>query len=424
MIGALAGILTTGLALTGFSSQASADPASTSTYGQLVAVGSDTLQDFGNGLSTALGNVSGTSTLKLASYDATGSSTIQTRSGGVSFTRPNGSGDGVKALSASAQGTIWGGANLSGQVDIARSSSKYTTSTVSALAYVPVGVDAVTYATSSDSAIPSGILEGDVSQDGVGTWDSETGTVHPADLTLRNIFQGNGYLEGTISSVTYKFYSGAGNPADGSGYTKLNVYVPQSGSGTRSFWASTLGFSNSSLPAGVSDTFGLYNPDTEVTTTTDVQEHNGLVVTKPEAATETEQAEQGNQNWETAIVPFSIAQYVAQTNAAEGTLSGVTDRRHGAELNSVGNVAPTSGGALNSSFPIKRDVYFVATTARLTNPTTDADRLLAKFLINSGTADIPWIGSTALQSTITNYGFGTGTADTLGAIAGYNSYQS
>ncbi|MFE3034664.1 Ig-like domain repeat protein [Streptomyces canus] len=137
-------------------SPASADPTPAGTFRQLVGVGSDTTQDVLNALAgdtvngtdytpTAVKSASGA---RVSSYDAvvTGSTTIQTRSGGPVFQRPNGSGSGRTALSMSLTGDLYPnpqvGVGIKGQVDFARSSSGPSASG-NALTYIPFARDAV-----------------------------------------------------------------------------------------------------------------------------------------------------------------------------------------------------------------------------------------------------------------------------------------
>ncbi|MFI6338540.1 Ig-like domain repeat protein [Streptomyces sp. NPDC050535] len=137
-------------------SPASADPTPAGTFRKLVGVGSDTTQDVLNALAgdvvngtdyapTAVKSASGAG---VASYDAivTGSTTIQTRSGGPTFTRPNGSGAGRTALSMALTGDLYPapatGVSVKGQVDFARSSSGPSVSG-NALTYIPFARDAV-----------------------------------------------------------------------------------------------------------------------------------------------------------------------------------------------------------------------------------------------------------------------------------------
>jgi hypothetical protein len=346
---------------------ANADPTSpnpTSESGEvaLVGVGSDTIQDLFTGLTQSVTDKSGNQVF--ASYDATGSAQIKTRVLGQQFDRPNGSGPGLNALKSAAVGSTVpdNGANVvlhGSDVQFSRSSSYNSTTLASGGRYaqIPIAVDAVTYATSGSvtTKVPSGIAQG-------GTPSTATGTTAAPDpLTLSNIFGGKGYLSGVVNGTTYQFYSGAGASSDQANWPKLDVFVPQSGSGTRNFWytALTLG-SNTALPAGVLDT---YNGGTTN------EEHDGSAI----------------QSDAYGIEPFSIAQWTAQShtgtiNSSYGT--NITDRRHGVLLNSVGSVAPTVSGALNTAFPISRPVFVDVEFAQLKiNPL-----LQAVFVSNSNFA--------------------------------------
>lgn len=149
---ATVGVTLSGIAL---ATPANAEPVSNS----YSIVGSDTLEDvvgaLANGTSITGSTVRSTVNLtSIGSFDATGSAYITTKSGGVRFGRPNGSGDGVKALSRSidgaayTSGTVGGpaGVVIANQVDIARSSSGGTVNTSGELLYVPFGRDAIAYA--------------------------------------------------------------------------------------------------------------------------------------------------------------------------------------------------------------------------------------------------------------------------------------
>lgn len=151
---ALVGVTVSGLAL---ASPANADPVANS----YVLVGSDTLQDAGNALANGT-SITGPRVRSAASdgttigsFDAFGSPAIQTKSAGVYFARPAGSGDGIKALSRSIDGAPFSvsgnttpAISITGAVDIARSSSGpgANADTNGPLAYVPFGRDAVSYA--------------------------------------------------------------------------------------------------------------------------------------------------------------------------------------------------------------------------------------------------------------------------------------
>ena len=330
----------------------------------LVGVGSDTIQDLFTGLTQSVTDNSGSQVF--ASYDATGTATITTRVLGQTFTRPNGSGPGLTALKSAVAGSTTpdGSTNVvlhGSDVQFARSSS-YNNTTLSSsgrYAQIPIAVDAVTYATSGSvtTQVPSGITEGSAPAAAAGTIAS------PDALTLDNIFNGDGYLSGVIGGTTYQFYSGTGASSTPATWPKLDVFLPQEGSGTRKFWytALDLGYAETVLPPGVLDTYIPAGTSTPVTN----EEHDGSAI----------------QSDPLGIEPFSIAQWSAQSHAA--SILNVygfneVDRRHGVLLNSVGSVAPTVGGApgigtLNTAFPISRPVFVDVEVAQLKiNPLLEA----------------------------------------------------
>lgn len=128
-----------------------------------VAVGSDTLQDVMNALangtkvtgsnvrSTASGQTFGNFDAVEAHFANANTVKIQVKAGGPKITRPNGSGDGKTALSRSIDGAAYKGDTITGQIDIARSSSKGTENASGALWTVPFGRDALTYAYKLDT---------------------------------------------------------------------------------------------------------------------------------------------------------------------------------------------------------------------------------------------------------------------------------
>lgn len=120
--------------------------------------------------------------------------------------------------------------------------------------------------------------------------------------------------------------------------------IPQPNSGTRDFWSDTVGIDSDNPPACVSDV----NGDGQL-----VQEHDGRSLTRA-----------------SDLMPYSIAQYIAQTNSAD---TGVVDRRGQSQLQAVGGQDPVVGGEMNAAFPVNRDVYNVFQTSRLTE--TDIDRV-------------------------------------------------
>lgn len=317
---------------------AQADPPA-GVHRTLVAVGSDTTQDVLNGLGNTIAdpNPTGSSDGNLiASYDATGTTPIQTRDSGCSIARPDGSGAGVNALKAD----ITAGTHC---IDFARSSSG--PNATGSLTFIPFAVDGVTLAVRTGSTIGS-------------------------DVSLQSVTRAYNCQNETTGAAL--------NPAAGvlptiNGVT-VHPLVPQNGSGTRKFWASKLGFSASPLPWCVSDVAKNGNQ---------VQEHNGNALQRTVAVDGSED-----------VMPFSIAQWIAQSNH---TTTGVTDRRNGAVLESVGTVQPIVSGKLNTSFPITREVYNVIPDSRLAET-------LIKNTFETSTSKV-----CKATSVINLYGFGTDT---------------
>lgn len=325
----------------GAAGAANAEPVGSPTFRSLAGVGSDTTQDLYNGLSQVITNAGGTKLL--GSYNATNPTTgavndpITTKSGGTTFDRPNGSSQGVSALkSAKDTTTVFRGTNLvSTDVQFACSSSAATTwIPAGAYSYIPIALDGVTYAKSASGAAPSNIPLGtstgqDSDGDGI------------LDLTLRNIYTRNATT--TLENAAGTTFT-VGNQASGA---QIVPFKPQSGSGTLSFWTTALGGSLGSI---VSDTY------TDGSGSHSVQEHDGSVTA---AVTN-------------AIMPFSIAQHIAQGNSTTiASEYGITvaDRRHGAVLGQINGVAPLVSGALNTAFPVVRPVFTVVEYAELATNT-------------------------------------------------------
>ncbi|MFJ9345466.1 Ig-like domain repeat protein [Streptomyces sp. NPDC101237] len=203
-----AAVVAGGLAL---ASPAYADPTPAGTFRQLVGVGSDTTQDVMNALAGDTVNgktyadkaVKSTAGAGLASYDAIGSATIQTRSGGPSFNRPNGSGPGRTALSDSLTGDKFNDTTVSGQVDFARSSGGPSNLVGNALTYIPFARDAVGVAV-----------------------------------------RGTG-LDSLTKDQLFDIYKAGGTRTLG-GQT-LHPVLPQSGSGTRKFFLAAIGLTEGTV---------------------------------------------------------------------------------------------------------------------------------------------------------------------------------
>lgn len=174
---------------------ASADPPAgvTPAATDIVAAGSDTIQAFDNGLSTAY-NATGPAS-KFYSWDATGTSPITPKAGASSIARPNGSGAGISTLNSTTDATL----------DIARSSRGPNTGSTDW--FIPFAVDAV-------------------------GWSAFTGGNAPANLTSAE-------LKG-IYNCTYTTWDSL--PTDHtSSHNTIKVYLPQVNSGTRAFFLNAIG---------------------------------------------------------------------------------------------------------------------------------------------------------------------------------------
>jgi hypothetical protein len=384
-------------------------------------VGSDTIQDVWNGLT----NDSTAVAPSIASYNATSNgvayNTIQTKTGGAWFTRPNGSGDGAKAVCAT-----WDTAgdpthllalttpastnsNLTNsEVDFSRSSSGPSTGTV--LDYLPFARDAVSigYNTQPVGSATSGL--------------STTLNLTTADITA--LYTGNASSDGRVTFTT----SGgvAENPATTDATAKvfldgLQVFptLPQGSSGTRKFFAGAAGISNTvgANAAYVSDAAG-----TVTGTGAPYEENSGRPLLNPGT-----------------IIPFSAAQWISQqqgaaantltsnmaiasingqaavtgsgSSAAQGPLFGSTD------LSGSFNTVPTTGtGNFN------RDTYNVI-PASFVSAGTPKQSALVSILTGGGNGQL---NSISAGNIIHKFGFGTlsystGTGSALpgGCASGY-----
>lgn len=140
----LAGLAVTATAV----GTASAEPTGAPQFRALAGVGSDTTQEVLNGLSDRV-VIGGEK--QIASYNAFGGGDVKTKAAGCTLPRPNGSGAGRTALLNS----LAPGSATAGCIDFARSSSLNLAATPvnQGLTYIPFGVDALTYAITSDSVL-------------------------------------------------------------------------------------------------------------------------------------------------------------------------------------------------------------------------------------------------------------------------------
>ena len=405
---------------------AQADPIANGTksiYGQLSGGGSDTTQDVMNGLQIAIGRVSSNGDWKLASYDANlTDSTIQVKAdGGASICRPNGSGNGLKALNVaigaddsetctpfSGSASVWNsdavaGTSVIGQFQFSRSSSGPTTVTDGVVAYVPFARDAVGYAVSDDSVMPD-LTVGDSTDaaDGDGVTPSSLWAIYNCAAT--RIITVDGDLDGSETRLVDDSYTEESDEES----TRIRAYLPQSGSGTADFWQGKSGAKFGSsvedcverkafVAGNAGDVSGGNNTFTSGADYSgiDVQEHSGAAV-------------DGNPG---AITPFSIPKWIAMAKA----IPGVNDVRFGAVIGTLNGAVPTSGSGsdlvINPDYIadasyVTRTVYNVVPYRTVTDPTS-----LEYAMFNGRTSLICSNGDA-----IENYGFAT-----LTASSGINS---
>lgn len=289
-------------------SPANAEPVSNS----LVVVGSDTLQDVLNALANGTG-ISGATVRSTAgaafigSFDATGSTSVQTKPSGPRFGRPNGSTDGVIALSRSIDGQPYTsrtvgaptGVTITDQVDIARSSSGATAVANGPLLYIPFGRDALSYAHSGGANAAFDNID---------------------QATLKGIF------ECTITTV---------------GGVAVTPVIPQSGSGTRADFLSKAGIGTLGSCVQVG------------------QEHDTKFLadgTTPFPAN--------------AITPMSAAQWVAQNTGAgidrRGTGAKIGSPIAGTPAVTGSGAAMVPNAAFYANSTWGRDTYLVVENAKVT----------------------------------------------------------
>ena len=372
---------------------AQAGPAAADPAASYVAVGSDTVQDVYNQFSldkggNFLGSYNAVNPVNQTAHEIitpnVEGASAASPTNQCSFTRPNGSTEGLSALrksiNPSTTATQLTAPPQPNCIAIDRSSSGPGTnqSNTGALVYIPFALDALA---GSVGPATGGVVGG------VTTVPTAITQANLFTLTdLKNLYAS--CLAITEGGVTY-----SPNTPVPPGDVGINLYVPQSGSGTRNFWASTLGFSNTTLPSCVHDTI-VAGADTG----TAVEEHDGTAV-----------ATDAN-----GFGPFSIAQFISQRN-------GHNDRRHGVVLQNLNGVFPCSNntncstaGSLNTAFPITREVYSVVLFSSVSPGGSTFDPNLVGLLVGAGSSVCQD------QLTIINYGFallGSGTTDLCGSIA-------
>ncbi|MBC7632221.1 Ig-like domain repeat protein [Aeromicrobium sp.] len=252
----------------------------------LVGVGSDTTEIVMHYLSEGHAGVAGfnfeKSSNRLASFAALSDTpTIVLRSGEAPVNRPNGSGNGKK--------TLYGpGNNVS--VNFARSSSSLNTAEDSAgLRQFPFAVDGLKLAVSK-------------------TASNAPASISPAEMV--KIYDGTYHVWGDIPG-----YAGPAPTA------LIKPYVPQSGSGTYSFFVAQLQAANSGVAVNISG-----NSETQEHSDVDVKDNPNAIVPFSTARAKTESAA-------TVKVLAGFKAYRAIYNVARG--ADLSDATLGPKLTSV-----------------------------------------------------------------------------------------
>lgn len=321
---------TVGVAISGIviASPAMAEPVSNS----YSIVGSDTLEDvvgaLANGTLVTGANVRSTvNSTTVGSFDATGSAYITTKSAGVRFGRPNGSGDGVKALSRSIDGAGYTSGtagsptsvNITGQVDIARSSSAGTPNAAGELLYVPFGRDAIAYAYKG----------------------AATGIETITASQMKSLYE---------CSAGFKI-----------GTTTVTPIIPQAGSGTRKDFLAKIG-----------STEALMLTVAEGGCVVEAQEHDATTLTAE------------------SVMPMAVSRWIAMNTGASydkrgtGTLGSLVAGQ--APVTGTGTaMVPNAAYYVDTTWG--RDTYLVVENARVDSTNAKYDANLAKLLDpNQGTA--------------------------------------
>ncbi|MCX5351517.1 Ig-like domain repeat protein [Streptomyces mirabilis] len=337
-------------------SPASADPTPAGTFRQLVGVGSDTTQDVLNALAGDIvnGKSYADTAVKagdagIASYDAfvpgAATSTIQTRSGGPTFLRPNGSGPGRAALSMSLTGDKFPNATgvaVKGQVDFARSSGGPSTSG-NTLTYIPFARDAVGVAVRGSAL--------------------DTLTVDQ----LHDIY--------TSGDTRLKVLKGE----------TLHAVLPQAGSGTRKFFLAAIGLTETTVSS-------------EIPTVQENQANAAL--TEDGALVPFSVGSWIAQN--NGIAPdYSKTAVAAGAHLASVQLPGDTgDTNPVTTVN--GKLTPVAGYFENATFG--RDVYNVVPSRAIDPSSVFFDKALYDVFVTSGTHEAALATDTA-EKVIADFGF-------------------
>jgi len=383
LVGALAiagsGLGVAGLAATGTS--AHADPAF---FASKVGVGSDTIQDVFDAYSGAdpyppasnakyyvpLVSDSASKGWTVSSFDAipaggtpAAPGCITTKLNGPAFDRPNGSSNGITALTDSINGTAWqastgsctgAAVGITNQIDFARSSRGPKT-TGSTLTFIPFARDGVSFA----------------------YFDHKTNNIQ--NLTTAQLVALYSSSTGTITV----------------GADTVDACIMQSGSGTRSFWETALGVTDAQVITAVTAS-GCGQGSEE-------NNANGAFLTFAN----------GLPSGTDAVIPFSAGSWAAQANGVSNDVSG-NGRAAGIALGSIDGTAPLTGSAPNllpnsafyGSTTYGRNVFVVVPTTKVSGSLLQKDTALISLFANSTAS----ICSTTAQATANRFGLDSLTA--------------
>lgn len=344
---------------------AGADPKQASA---LIGVGSDTTQEVMNAMAGFNNGINytpvqgGTALTQLVSWDAAISPSptcITPKAGGAAFLRPNGSGEGRKALTSSLDATFLygngtdcgGNKSLVGLIDFARSSDGPATGTNTDLTYIPFGRDAVSFAYHGNGVVPATTLT-----------SAQLNLIYTAGPQMID--------------------------PDGAGPEAAHEVIgclPQTGSGTRKFWVKQVAGGNDATATTATAACGA-TP----------QEHDANAFYA--------NANQASFAGKQLIIPHSASTWIAQSNGVSPD-RGATARAAGVDLGQIDSLGPAYTGTAPSLAPATafyenstygRDVYNVVPTAKI-NSVTGNVALKALF---KGSAS----AVCAETATITGYG--------------------
>lgn len=320
---------------------ASADPTGTppaNGYDRVLqGGGSDTTEEVMNSLAEVITSPGGAGLppagdKMIASWNATGGA-MKSRATGCEYTaavsgtyvegrRPNGSGQGISAL----KDAFTSGKATFGCLDFARSSSgPGSSANTPNLTYIPFAKDAVALAVLPTSSIPR-------------------------QLTFAEIK--------AMYTCTYPGFTGS-TPT-------RKALLPQAGSGTRSFWLGKMGLTEAAI--AVPNAYPCLSDRTDL---------NGLQAVNPGGTGI--QEHQGRFLKSNAVLPISIAQYIAQAQGASTDFRGaailttVTDGGDAASYPMALNVNYSTVSATNTALNggLTRDVYNVVPTSTLSDADVD-----------------------------------------------------